>query len=104
MTAPHPLARRANAIGCNERSSSNAHPTAVRQLAPTRRHPRTGKHINPQAVIGGPAPTNTTTTRAVPRTLHARASAQRQAGVTVREWRDEWITNPLWREGRGESP
>jgi integrase len=71
---------------------------------PRVRQPRTGKHINPQAVIGGPTSyEHEHDARRAEDQARAELQANARLGVTVREWRDEWITNPLWRDGRGES-
>jgi integrase len=61
------------------------------------RHPRTGKQTSAQAVIGGPDTYNT---------RQAAAKAEKEArevlrssarrGVTVREFWQEWTTDPLW--------
>src|SRR5688500_12697734 len=64
---------------------------------PRIRHPRTGKHLNPQAVIGGPS--------SYEREHEARAAEDRargellenaRLGVSVREFWQEWTTDPLW--------
>jgi integrase len=64
---------------------------------PRIRHPRTGKHLNPQAVIGGPSsyPDRPAAERAETEAVKLlRLNAR--AGVTVREWWTEWTTDPLW--------
>jgi integrase len=64
---------------------------------PRIRHPRTGKHLNPRTVIGGPTTYESEAEAASAedeaRTL-LRESAR--AGVTVREFWSEWTTDPLW--------
>jgi integrase len=64
---------------------------------PRIRHPRTGKQLNPQAVIGGPD-TYATHPAAADAEGRARELLRQNArlGVTVREWWDEWTTDPLW--------
>jgi integrase len=64
---------------------------------PRIRHPRTGKQLNPQIVIGGP-PTFETEASAKAAEVEAvkalRVSAR--AGVTVREFWLEWTSDPMW--------
>lgn len=64
---------------------------------PRIRHPRTGKQLNPQAVIGGPD-THATRDAAADAEKRARDLLRQNArlGVTVREWWEEWTTDPLW--------
>jgi integrase len=64
---------------------------------PRVRHPRTGKHLNPQTVIGGP-PTYDTQAQARRAEDQAREllRSNARAGVTVREFWSEWTTEPLW--------
>jgi integrase len=61
------------------------------------RHPRTGKQLSPQAVIGGPS---TYDTEALARGAEKQARellrSNARAGVTVREFWQEWTTDPLW--------
>jgi integrase len=64
---------------------------------PRIRHPRTRKQLNPQAIIGGPASYNdeeaaATAERKALKVLRTNA----RAGTTVREWWEEWTTDPLW--------
>lgn len=64
---------------------------------PRIRHPRTGKQLNPCSVIGGPSsyPDQNAAKRAEIEALkHLRTSTR--AGVTVREFWEEWTTDPLW--------
>jgi integrase len=70
---------------------------------PRIRHPRTRKHINPAAILGGPS---TYPTEHAAR--HAENEAMRllrenaRAGVTVGQFWTEWTTDPLWqRPGTG---
>jgi integrase len=62
------------------------------------RHPRTGKQLSARAVIGGPdtyaTEQATTAAEAQARTI-LRSSAR--VGVTVREFWNDWTTDPLWR-------
>jgi len=64
---------------------------------PRIRHPRTGKQLNPQAVIGGPStyPGEADARRAEREALKLLRTNAR-VGVTVREWWEEWTTDPLW--------
>src|SRR5687767_10266047 len=64
---------------------------------PRVRHPRTGKHLNPQAVIGGPS-TYECEQDARRAEDEARDELRRNVrlGVTVREFWTEWTTDPLW--------
>jgi integrase len=64
---------------------------------PRVRHPRTGKHLNPQAVIGGPS-TYADEAAAVRAEDEARTLLRdnARAGVTVREFWQEWTTEDLW--------
>lgn len=61
------------------------------------RHPRTHAQLSARAVIGGPATYATEEAAAA-----AEAEAKRlllsnaRTGVTVREWWNEWTTDPLW--------
>ena len=64
---------------------------------PRIRHPRTGKHLNPQAVIGGPS---TYETEADARRAEDEARDllrdNARAGVTVQEFWTEWTTESPW--------
>jgi integrase len=64
---------------------------------PRVRHPRAGKHINPQAVIGGP---QTYDNRADARRAEDEAkhllALNARLGVTVREFWADWTTEELW--------
>jgi integrase len=64
---------------------------------PRIRHPRTGKHLNPQAVIGGPS-TYADEADAVRAEDEARALLREnaRAGVTVRDFWHEWTSDDLW--------
>ena len=64
---------------------------------PRIRHPRTGKQLNPAAVIGGPE-TYATPEAATGAEDRARELLRQNArlGVTVAEWASEWTTSPLW--------
>ena len=64
---------------------------------PRIRHPRTRLHLNPQSVIGGPSTfaTEEAAASAERKALELLRSSAR-AGVTVREWWEEWTTDPLW--------
>lgn len=64
---------------------------------PRIRHPRTGKHLNPADVIGGPRsyPDPDAAGRAEREALKLLRTSAR-AGVTVREWWLEWTRDPLW--------
>ena len=61
------------------------------------RHPRTGKHLNARAVIGGPE-TYEDRESAVAAEDEAKRLLRTNArvGVTVREFWDDWTTDPLW--------
>jgi hypothetical protein len=65
---------------------------------PRIRHPSTGKQLNPQAVIGGPSSfaDREPAERAECEALKVLRMSTR-AAVTVREWWEEWTTDPLWR-------
>jgi integrase len=64
---------------------------------PRIRHPRTGKQLNPQAVIGGPTSyPDEDAARAAERAALKVLRTNARAGVTVREWWEEWTTDPLW--------
>ena len=67
------------------------------QWRPRIRHPRTGKHLNPQTVIGGPS---TYADEGAARRAEDEARdllrTNARAGVTVREWWEEWTTDQLW--------
>src|SRR5262245_58051094 len=60
-------------------------------------HPRTHKQINVQKVLGGPS-----TDATEPEASAAEAEARRllrsnaKIGVTLREWWQDWTTDPLW--------
>jgi integrase len=64
---------------------------------PRVRHPRTGKQLNPADVIGGP-PTYPDAEQAeqAEREALKLLRTNDRAGVTVREWWEEWTTDPLW--------
>ena len=64
---------------------------------PRVRHPRTGKQLNPQTVIGGPTsyPDRADAENAEREALKLLRTNVR-AGVTVREWWEEWTTDRLW--------
>lgn len=64
---------------------------------PRIRHPRTGKHLNPAAVIGGPE-SYATAEAAAAAEDRARKQLRQNArlGVTVREWWEQWTTDPNW--------
>jgi integrase len=61
------------------------------------RHPRTGKQINPRDVIGGP---DTYATKQAAKDAEAQARklllTNARVGVTVREFWNDWTTDPLW--------
>jgi len=61
------------------------------------RHPRTGKQVSARAVIGGPD-TYPTEPDAVAAETQARKVLRQNArvGVTVREFWNDWTTDPLW--------
>ena len=61
------------------------------------RHPRTGKQLSTRAVIGGPD-TYATKDAAAQAEAEARDLLRRNAriGVTVREFWNDWTTDPLW--------
>jgi integrase len=61
------------------------------------RHPRTHKQISTRLVIGGPE-TYATRQEAVAAEREAKRllAANARIGVTVREWWEEWTTDPLW--------
>jgi integrase len=64
---------------------------------PRIRHPRTGKQLNPQAIIGGPSTyAEEAGARRAEREALKVLRTNARAGVTVREWWDEWTTHPLW--------
>lgn len=62
------------------------------------RHPRTGKHVNPAKILGGES---TYESEAAAREAEERVRellrSQARAGITVREWWEEWLSDPLWR-------
>ena len=60
-------------------------------------HPRTGKHLNPAAVLGGPT-THPTYADALTAEDEARALLEQnsRAGVTLREFWHEWTSDPVW--------
>ena len=64
---------------------------------PRIRHPRTGRQLNPQTVIGGPStyPDRSRAERAECDALKLLRTSTR-AGVTVLEWWTEWTSDPLW--------
>jgi integrase len=61
------------------------------------RHPRTRRHMSARAVIGGPDtyPTRVEAAAAEAEARRILASGARR-GVTVREFWDDWTTDPLW--------
>jgi integrase len=61
------------------------------------RHPRTGKNLNPRDVVGGPDsfPTREAAKAAEDEARRILRSSAR-AGVTVREFWNDWTTDPLW--------
>lgn len=64
---------------------------------PRVRHPRTGKNVNPQKVIGGPASYETSEAAAAAEVEAGRILRMNaRVGVTVREWWTEWTTDQLW--------
>ena len=64
---------------------------------PRIRHPRTGKRLNPQTVIGGPSSyRDERAARAAEREALKVLRTNARAGMTVREWWEEWTTDPLW--------
>jgi integrase len=64
---------------------------------PRVRHPRTGKHLNPQAVIGGPSSyEREADARQAEREAMALLRENARAGVTVAEFWREWTTEPPW--------
>lgn len=64
---------------------------------PRIRHPRSGKQLNPRAVIGGPSSyTDEGSARAAECEALKVLRTNTRAGVTVREWWEEWTTDPLW--------
>jgi integrase len=66
---------------------------------PRIRHPRSGKHINPATVIGGPStypPHDRAAAKRAEDEALAVLVANTRAGVTVREFWTEWTTDPLW--------
>ncbi len=64
---------------------------------PRIRHPRTGKQLNPQTVIGGPSSyRDERAARAAEREALKVLRTNARAGMTVREWWEEWTTDPLW--------
>lgn len=64
---------------------------------PRVRHPRTGRHVNPATVIGGP-PSYDTEAQARRAEDEARQllRSNARAGVTVAEFAAEWTSDPLW--------
>lgn len=61
------------------------------------RHPRTGKQVAPHTVIGGPStfPSQRLAEQAESRARDVLVGDARR-GLTVREWWEEWTTDPLW--------
>jgi len=67
---------------------------------PRIRHPRTREQLNPQDIIGGPATYPTYEEgRAAENEAIRLLRENARAGVTLREWWDEWTTSPLWSRG-----
>ena len=64
---------------------------------PRIRHPRSRKHVNPKTVVEGPDtyPTREEAKAAEDKAKAILASIAR-AGVTLREFWEEWTTDPLW--------
>jgi integrase len=61
------------------------------------RHPRTGKQLNPQAIIGGPASYEThEQAEAAEHEARTLLEQNARAGVTLREFWQEWTTDPVW--------
>jgi integrase len=62
------------------------------------RHPRTRKHLNPANILGGP-PTydSPEAARAAEDEVRQLLAARAREGITVREWWEEWTTDPLWK-------
>jgi hypothetical protein len=62
------------------------------------RHPRTRKHLNPAKILGGP-PTydSPEAARAAEDKVRQLLETQAREGITVREWWEEWTTDPLWK-------
>jgi len=61
------------------------------------RHPRTGRQVAARAVIGGPETYETKEAAAEAETKATRIlRTNARAGVTVREFWDEWTSDPLW--------
>jgi integrase len=64
---------------------------------PRIRHPRTGKQINPQAVIGGPSSyEHERDARRAEEQARDQLRENARLGVTVREFWQEWTSDPLW--------
>jgi integrase len=61
------------------------------------RHPRTRKHLNPANILGGP-PTyeSREAAKAAEDKVRQLLETQAREGITVREWWEEWTTDPLW--------
>src|SRR5262245_19135530 len=61
------------------------------------RHPRTGRQVSARSVIGGPDtyPTREAARAAEDEARRVLASGAR-VGVTLAEFWDEWLTDPLW--------
>jgi integrase len=71
---------------------------------PRVRHPRTGKNINPAAVIGGPESfASRDAAAAAEHEARRLLRASARAGVTVREFWTDWTTDPLWQRRAGST-
>ena len=61
------------------------------------RHPRTGKHLSARAVIGGPETyENRESAAAAENEAKQLLRTNARAGVTVREFWNDWTTDPPW--------
>src|SRR5689334_8057989 len=61
------------------------------------RHPRTGRQISAQQIIGGPATYATEReARSAEREAATLLAKSAKAGTSLREFWDDWTTDPLW--------
>ncbi len=62
------------------------------------RHSRTRKHLNPAKILGGPPTYDCSeAAKAAEDKVRQLLETQAREGITVREWWEEWTTDPLWK-------